>query len=355
MKIIKSSSLGNIQIFSLIVLFVTIISTICSHLFFNIDYCAKDRLFDKREKSIFHHLYLFISFGCVLLIAFQIIFWNPLKFKFNFKSLFLILHSFLWYGATYCICFLLKRILDDKTCNKSHNSVSGHFLFHTFYLIAVPYWFLTVGRLHNKNIQKIENKEKEEEEQEEEELEEDNSSPSQSRLNKRNQKTKKSPVAKRINNNKKQDNIVVKKNQIKPRNELLVIKRLLTENSTTILLIIPYIIYIYSSYINLEKTWVHGFHSIRQILYGLILSFFSLYSLLFITSKNNNLDKKSSCFSLIITLGFFWSVSLMLLNYYSVRIPFGMVELVLFTTGFIFLIYFSFGLPLLKTKKNKTD
>lgn len=72
---------------------------------------------------------------------------------------------------------------------------------------------------------------------------------------------------------------------MEPRHELRLIKRLFTENITSLLIIIFYGLYIYSSYVNLDKTWVDGFHSLRQILYGLILSFLSLYLLLFVTSK----------------------------------------------------------------------
>ncbi|KAN0034299.1 hypothetical protein ACTFIV_000796 [Dictyostelium citrinum] len=339
MKIIRQSSLGNIQVFSFLLFSATIIGTLISNYFFNIDYCAKERIYESKEvsKQFFHHFHLITSFACVILIALQLAFWNPLKlnskriggrFRFNDRSVFLLLFTLLWYGATYCLCYLLKRILDDRTCNRTHNSVSGHFLFHSFYFIAIPYWFLTIGRLHNKQLKESEKL----------------STTLSSSL-----KNQKSP---KLKTNSK-DKIPT----MEPRNELRLIKRLLTENITTFLMIIFYGLYTYSSYVNLDKTWVDGFHSLRQILYGLILSFLSLYLLLFITSKCNNLDKKSSCFKLVLSLGGFWVISILLLNYFNTRIPFKMFERVLFSLCYLFLIYFSVyrSKNLVESEKIKTD
>ncbi|KAN0043378.1 hypothetical protein ACTA71_011030 [Dictyostelium dimigraforme] len=322
MKIIRQSSLGNIQVFSFLLFSATILCTLISNYFFNIDYCAKERIYESKEVStqFFHHFHLITSFACVILIALQLAFWNPLKlnskrigkrFRFNDRSVFLLLFTLLWYGATYCLCYLLKRILDDKTCNRTHNSVSGHFLFHSFYFIAIPYWFLTIGRLHNKQMK---------------EAEKSSSSTSKSSNN---QKSPKQKISK--------DRIPT----MEPRHELRLIKRLLTENIATFLMIILYGLYTYSSYVNLDKTWVDGFHSLRQILYGLILSFLSLYLLLFVTSKCNNLDKKSSCFKLVLSLAGFWIISILLLSYFNTRIPFKKFERVLFSLCYLFLIYFS--------------
>ncbi|KAK5576093.1 hypothetical protein RB653_007231 [Dictyostelium firmibasis] len=336
MKIIRQSSLGNIQVFSFLLFSATIFCTLISHFFFNIDYCAKERIYESKEVStqFFHHFHLITSFLCVILIALQLTFWNPLKlnshrigsrFRFNDRSVFLIVFTLLWYGATYCLCYLLKRILDDKTCNRTHNSVSGHFLFHSFYFIAIPYWFLTIGRLHNKQMKEAENQ-----------------------------------SSSKRSNNQKSPKLKTSKERIptlEPRHELKLIKRLLTENITTVLMIIFYGVYTYCSYVNLDKTWVDGFHSLRQILYGLILSFLSLYLLLFITSKCNNLDKKSSCFKLVLSLGGFWIISILLLSYFNTRIPFKLYERVLFFLCYLFLIYFSIyrSKNLMESEKIKKD
>ncbi|KAM9960895.1 hypothetical protein ACTFIW_010053 [Dictyostelium discoideum] len=345
MKIIRQSSLGNIQVLSFLLFSVTIIGTLISNYFFNIDYCARERIYESKGVStqFFHHFHLITSFACVILIGLQLAFWNPLKlnsqriggrFRFNDRSVFLLLFTLLWYGSTYCLCYLLKRILDDKTCNRTHNSVSGHFLFHSFYFIAIPYWVLTIGRLHNKQMREMKESEK---------LPSPSSSSSSS-----SSKNRKSP---KLKNSKERIPTM------EPRHELRLIKRLFTENITSLLIIIFYGLYIYCSYVNLDKTWVDGFHSLRQILYGLILSFLSLYLLLFVTSKCNNLDKKSSCLKLVLSLGGFWVISILLLNYFNTRIPFKMFEKVLFSFCYLFLIYFSIyrSKNLVESKKIKKD
>ncbi|KAF2072714.1 hypothetical protein CYY_005974 [Polysphondylium violaceum] len=316
MKILKESSLGNIRLLSSFLLITFLFITLYSQFFKNIDYCAVDRVYSGDK---WRHLHLMLSFGCVLFCGLQFVFWSPLKprslkakFQFNGRSLFFILYTLLWYGATYCLCTYLKVSLGDLTCNKHSNSVSGHFLFHSFYLLIIPYWFLTMGRIHNKQ-----------------QLLSPSSHPDhQKKTSKRQQQQQSSSSTKRA----------VRESS---RNELVLLKRLLVENPTTIVLLITYLLYVYSSYINLDKTWVHGFHSPRQILYGLLLSFSSILALLQITSVYNNLQSKSSYIGLLQYLVGYWILALSVLYYGGGRYPFSNNELIVFFVCFLYLVYFS--------------
>jgi len=316
MKLLKESSLGNVKLFATFLLVTFLFITLFSQLFVNIDYCAVERQYSTYK---WRHAHLMISFGCVLFCGLQFVFWSPLKprslkakFQFNGRSLFFILYTLLWYGATYCLCTYLKTSLGDLTCNKHSNSVSGHFLFHSFYLIIIPYWFLTMGRINNKQ-----------------QLLSPLSHPDDP----------KNKLKQQSNNNK--NNNSKQKVEESSRNELLLLKRLLIENPTTIVLVISYIAYIYSSYINLDKTWIHGYHSPRQILYGLLLSFSSILVLLQVTSVYNNLLKKSSYIGLLKYLMGYWTLGLSILHYGGGRFPFSTNELFLFFLFFLYLVYYS--------------
>jgi len=52
----------------------------------------------------------------------------------------------IWYSCTYSICFALKYILQDTRCYGLPNSVSGHYTFHVFYILSTLYLIVRTKR-----------------------------------------------------------------------------------------------------------------------------------------------------------------------------------------------------------------
>ncbi|EFA83648.1 hypothetical protein PPL_02714 [Heterostelium album PN500] len=286
MKFSKASSLGTLRLYTFFLLLILFIITVISNLFANIDYCYRERVYNK---SWTRHSYLFLSLFCIIISAVLLVIWKPfkplnIKDKKYTRSIFYIGYTFLWYGATYCLCFIGKKLLNDNLCNdRKQNSVSGHFLFHTFFLLAIPYWFFAIGRFSYK------------------------------------------------------DSVRTTSTQ---RNELQLVK-----NNLVIFMVIAYIGYIGASFVNLETTWSHGFHTIRQILYGTLLALISFHILLNSTAYVGTRTERSLTILMNILIAF-W-VAVISLNYVlGFRYPFSKIEMVLGGALFIFLYYISRITPL---------
>ncbi|EGG14185.1 hypothetical protein DFA_11954 [Cavenderia fasciculata] len=290
-----SSSLGRLRLFILTLLAAVTAFTIIGSSFYQIDYCTVERV-----KS--NHSVLLYTLVIIIVSGLLISFWRPVfpsgrnvKRPIEYKrSLFYIIYTYLWYGATYCICYAGKYILNDTMCHKDPNSISGHFLYHIFFALAIPYWFISVGRLYYKDNQLL-----------------SSSSP-----------------------NTKPSSVVL-------RHEFKFLKNLILSGWMPILMISLYIIYLVLSYMNLEKTYVLGYHSPRQILYGVILCLLSFYSLLGLTATVNKRSDKGLNY-LMLVLSVLWIIGPSLI-YFVVkrRFPFGKLELTLAAIGYGYLLFVS--------------
>ncbi|KAL6059714.1 hypothetical protein QOT17_014024 [Balamuthia mandrillaris] len=128
------------------------------------DTCLHDRA--QSDSTILYQTHRFFSkivFGTsiALLVSFLLIlaFWSEERsatpqfykprFQTNWHAFFICCYSALWYGATYGIILVLKRVLGDFTCGQSPNSISGHFSFFLFYSAQLLYLAFASLPLHS--------------------------------------------------------------------------------------------------------------------------------------------------------------------------------------------------------------
>lgn len=117
-----------------------------------IDVCWADRT--KNPKDIYFTLttnILFFTSVCTMILCFiQLAIWNPeaskskVSHSFTTENLFSIFTTLVWFLVTYAVCLLGKEILDDKNCSHTKNSVSGHYTFHVYYFLTLPYVYLSI-------------------------------------------------------------------------------------------------------------------------------------------------------------------------------------------------------------------
>jgi hypothetical protein len=119
----------------------------------DIDSCWWDRNQNSKERyfSLTTNILFFTSVCTMIFCFFQLAIWNPAHDKsqkhphsFTTSNLFNIFTTLVWYLVTYAICILGKEILDDKNCSHTRNSISGHYTFHIYYFLSLPYVYLSV-------------------------------------------------------------------------------------------------------------------------------------------------------------------------------------------------------------------
>jgi hypothetical protein len=118
--------------------------------------CLHDR--DKESHKIPYQLAAGVIWNSSKLligaIVFAISFWQPaspqLGKKVNWRATFLGTYNILWYSCWYPILYVMKNSYDDRQCSRSDadhfNSISGHSAFHTFQLLSILYIFVSLKR-----------------------------------------------------------------------------------------------------------------------------------------------------------------------------------------------------------------
>jgi len=92
---------------------------------------------------------LFNTSVLALILCFiQVAIWSPpfgeVSKGFSVDNLFGISFTFIWFIVTYLFCLIGKELLADQTCSTTKNSISGHYTFHVYYFLALPYAYLSV-------------------------------------------------------------------------------------------------------------------------------------------------------------------------------------------------------------------
>ncbi|KYQ91474.1 hypothetical protein DLAC_08441 [Tieghemostelium lacteum] len=174
---------------------------------------------------------------------------------------------------------------------------------HSFFAFIIPYLILTIGRLEYKTVL----------------------------FNKKQQQQQKGGNTK--TGTSKSSNIKY--------SEYEFLKAILFGNRKSIFILISYSAYLISTYYSLRETWMDGYHSPRQIFYGLILSFFSLYQILLITSIYNKLELKSSFRNLTIYITLYILIATTMIYLYFGYLPVTTGGLILSILGYSYLVYFT--------------
>jgi len=97
------------------------------------DYQKSDILFGIATISIFFMLFQALYYGHV----------EMKRFSFN---LFIISLIIIWHFGFYALLNVLKLFLDDRTCSRKPNSISGHYAYHIYYGIIVLYMMVSQRR-----------------------------------------------------------------------------------------------------------------------------------------------------------------------------------------------------------------
>jgi hypothetical protein len=198
------------------------------------DSCATDHTLHIKDGS-FRTLTRFLfytSVAMLVLFLIQLSLWKPFnKSKgppINFDTVFTIAFTVLWYIMTYFICVTAKVALSDANCASHPNSVSGHYAFHVYYMLALPHLYMTVaGSELSSAKQEFE---------------------AQKQRNKKDLE-------------KKSDALRTYGFKISRRG----------------LLLGTYVLFAVTALMTMSRTWRFGFHTLRQILYGALLGVFSHY------------------------------------------------------------------------------
>lgn len=165
----------------------------------------------------------------LICIFLQLIFWKSKRtstnnsdnsLKINWAATYACGITIFWYGSTYLLCYALKIILGDSTCHEHPNSVSGHYCFHVFYILSTLFLIVQLER---------------------------------------------DPQALRHYSG-------------------LLWQDFNSVRSESKLLIMTYVVFVCCSLFTLSRTWIFGYHSLRQILYGVILALLSNLGLSYIFS-----------------------------------------------------------------------
>ncbi|GAM27345.1 hypothetical protein SAMD00019534_105200, partial [Acytostelium subglobosum LB1] len=297
------SSLGVLRLVTFTSIIALVLQTIIFNFISDIDYCARERVYDK---SWHRHIYLIASTTFAAACFILIVMWRPFKLTVGltpvqqyFRSCFYAMYIVLWYTATYCVCVFGKEILNDKMCNsEKHNSVSGHFLFHTFFAVSIPFLFFSIGRLSYKD----------------------------SLLHQLQQQQQPQP-------NQTSHQLEAQRQ----RNEFVYIKSLFTSSKLVPLIVVCYIAYLVTSVINMQMTWSHGYHSPRQISYGSILSLLSLSILLATTTQVSR--RSLGVLTLMAAMTAHWMLSIALIYWSGFRFPLSRTGIIVGIIFYIFMAY----------------
>jgi len=204
----------------------------------SLDLCWSDR---SQNHGIKHFTlitkFLFNTSVVTMLLGFlQVALWAPpsgVKSRiFNVHNLFGITFTLIWYIVTYMFCLLGKEILADTTCSHSKNSVSGHYAFHVYYFLALPYAYISV-----KTYEAVEDAEE----------------------------------AKKLKpKERKKTNGWIDFDQ----RTISLFGRSLNRE---LAMIVTFVIFTISTSLTLFRTLIYGYHSVRQIFYGALLAVISHY------------------------------------------------------------------------------
>jgi len=202
------------------------------------DSCAFDRFENPHnpwQKAISSSLSYLTFFSLYFALA-QTIVWPASKlggcegkFAINWHALFGASYAVVWYMSSYWLCHFLKTVLEDKTCSTHYNSVSGHYNFHLFFMFTFP-WLLVRLRRDPRIL----------------------------------------PHFFHPNIYRKQLQAVIAGKHPHPRRLLLIYG--------------TYGVFVLTSIAILARTWILGFHSVRQIAYGVLLALLSHWALTVVVS-----------------------------------------------------------------------
>jgi len=188
------------------------------------DTCAMDYS-SFRKDTQFQTVSGILFYSTVAMVFFfllQLSVWKRASWTATFDGLFSIAFTILWFIMTFLICTIGKFILSDHNCAQHPNSISGHYAFHVYYMLALPHLYMTLEH-------SVEN-------------------------------------AVEANNEKRHLN----KKKVKEETKTLRI----TKYS---LLLGTYVVLVLTSFGTLTRTWMFGFHTLRQISYGTMLAIVSHY------------------------------------------------------------------------------
>eukprot|EP00029_Vermamoeba_vermiformis_P011159 TRINITY_DN6069_c0_g1_i1.p1 TRINITY_DN6069_c0_g1~~TRINITY_DN6069_c0_g1_i1.p1 ORF type:complete len:320 (-),score=70.42 TRINITY_DN6069_c0_g1_i1:78-1037(-) len=226
-------------------------------------------------------------------IVFAISFWQPvspqLGKKTNWRAVFLGTYNILWYACWYPILFVLKNSYDDRQCSRNDadhfNSVSGHSAFHTFQLLSILYIFVSLKR---------------------------------------------SPLDTHWYFNTKLFNRI-KEGRV----------RLITK----ILLVLYGMLVLFSAW-TMYRTWRWGYHSLRQILNGVLFGLFIHYvevhfllNAITTAPNHNNRPPRLTRMHLILALALMTTVSVAMSMYYTGAIPYHATDIAVFVAAWGMLLY----------------
>jgi len=248
-----------------------------------------------RKDSTFKLISSFLFYSSVVMMVFflvQLIVWAPpastkteRRYPKLLQNAFSVSVTLLWYVITFFICVLGKIALKDHACAAHPNSISGHYTFHIYYLLALPHLYFTIVYSEFTLAKKaIENP---------------------------------------------------KKEQIKERRRSSTATKGFNVNN---ILLITYLIFVITTMGTLSRTWLFGFHTLRQILYGSVLATLSHYIAVVLQAIALQDKKGPLILTTIITIG------LVVLGYltmcYSV-FPLSSVEVYMSLVTWGILVYYS--------------
>jgi hypothetical protein len=88
--------------------------------------------------------------ACIVALMLQLCLWRDtdvfFPFELNWETTFVTSYVSLWYAGCYAVLFTLKTFLNDFTCAKHANSISGHYSFHVFYGLTMIYTIVSINR-----------------------------------------------------------------------------------------------------------------------------------------------------------------------------------------------------------------
>jgi len=257
----------------------------------SLDTCSTDRKLHLQSGFFRQTTRMLFYFTVSMLVFFimQILSWAPFttvmlkkSLQINYSS-FTIAFTILWYCMTYTICFIVKHILDDQNCSSHPNSVSGHYTFHIYYLLSLPYLYMTLAEYQISTSKVINSK------------------------------------------NKRDDNSLV---------------QVFRNGPSVHTLAMTYVLFVVSAVLTLTRTWTFGFHSLRQILYGTLLALISHITCISLLEQVSRTQKHGPLVgTIILTSGLVVSGLFVLLLFESV--PFEIYELATITALWLVVILYS--------------
>jgi len=282
-----------------------------------------EKYYNKDETFKRFSLYIFYS-TVTLLILFllQLVIWTPHQPapnprrksssfyrypKFSLQNAFSVSVTLLWYVITFLICTIGKIYLQDHTCAIHPNSISGHYTFHFYYLFALPHLYFSIA--YNEFT-----------------------------------------AAKEAIKNPKKEERIEKQMNTRETRAVREYKAWITRD---LILLITYIIFAVTTFITLSRTYIFGFHTVRQILYGCILATVSLY--IAISAQALALQDRTGPMKLTTIVTVLLVILTYLCKYYFI-FPLSNLEIYTCALTWLILVFYSWHKYNKETqkKKNKT-